>query len=66
MKLFAAALIVFLLSFTGLAIGLIIRQKGLRSGCGHTPNKEHDCRCESELDASMRGQADQHCKKEEC
>lgn len=63
MKLFAAALVLFLLAFTGLAIGLIVRKRGLRSGCGHAPRSEQDCRCESELDANMRGQSDQQCKK---
>lgn len=66
MKIFAAALIFFLLAFTGLAIGLIVRRRGLRSGCGHSPSAEQDCRCESELDASMRGQSDLQCKKGGC
>lgn len=55
MKLFFLVLALFLLAFAGLAIGLIIRKKGLRSGCGHAPAAEHDCRCEAELDKSMRG-----------
>ena len=59
-----AVLVLFLLAFAGLAIGLIIRRKGLRSGCGHAPEKDDDCRCEAELDAGMRGQADQCCNKD--
>lgn len=62
MKIFLAALILFLLAFAGLAIGLIVRRRGLRSGCGHTPSAEHDCRCEAELDANMRGQSNLQCK----
>ncbi len=63
MKLFAVALIFFLLAFAGLAIGLIVRRKGLRSGCGHALSKDHDCRCESDLDASMQGQGDCQAQK---
>ncbi|WP_303721533.1 hypothetical protein [Malonomonas rubra] len=55
MKLFALVLILFLLAFACLAIGLIVRKKGLRSGCGHAPSADHECRCEVELDASMTG-----------
>mgnify|MGYP001235195115 CR=1 FL=1 len=54
MKLFVLVLILFLLAFAGLGIGLIIRRKGLQGGCGHAPDSDHDCRCEAELDASMR------------
>ena len=64
MKLIVAVLVLFLLAFAGLAIGLIVRRRGLRSGCGHAPDKEDDCRCEAELDSSMRGKADQCCNKD--
>jgi hypothetical protein len=63
MKLLAAVLVLFLLAFAGLAIGLIVRRRGLRSGCGHAPSNDNDCRCESELDAGMRGQVNQRCHK---
>jgi hypothetical protein len=56
MKLFVVALIIFLIAFAGLGIGLIVRRRGIRSGCGHKPISEYDCRCESELDASMKAQ----------
>ena len=61
MKLFLLVLVLFLLAFAGLAIGLIIRNKGLRGGCGHAPAADHECRCEAELDKSMRGHSSQ-CK----
>lgn len=64
MKLLAAVLVLFLLAFAGLAIGLIIKRRALRSGCGHAPSNDEDCRCESELDASMRGQVNQCCNKD--
>lgn len=32
MKIYFAALIIFLIAFTGLAAGLIIRRRGLRGG----------------------------------
>ena len=63
MKLVVAVLVLFLLAFAGLAIGLIVRRRGLRSGCGHARSNEDDCRCESELDASMRNQVNQRCTK---
>ncbi len=63
MKLFILALFLFLLAFSGLAIGLIVRRKGLRSGCGHAPSTDTDCRCEAELDISMRGQDECQNKK---
>lgn len=64
MKLFLLALVLFLLAFAGLGIGLIVRNRGLRGGCGHSANADHDCRCEAELDKNMRGQSNQSCKNE--
>jgi len=53
---FVLVLLLFLLAFAGLGMGLLLKRRGLRSGCGHTPNETHECRCETELDASVRGQ----------
>ena len=63
MKLFAIVLLLFLLAFAGLAVGLIFRRRGLRGGCGHAPNQQHDCHCEAELDKGLHGQCDE---KHEC
>lgn len=65
MKLFVAALILFLLAFAGLAVGLIIRKRGLRGGCGHAPGRDQNCRCEAELDADMQGSSKQCGKNDE-
>ncbi len=62
MKLFALVLLFFLLAFAGLAAGLIIRRRGLRGACGSAQSTKHDCRCESELDASMQAQSNCHNK----
>lgn len=58
MKLMGITLVLFLLAFAGLGVGLIFKRRGLKSGCGHAPNQQHDCRCESELDSSMRGECE--------
>ena len=55
MKLIAVTLIFFLLAFVGLARGLLLRRRGLRGSCSAAV-KAQDCRCEAELDASMRQQ----------
>lgn len=65
MKLVAVVLVLFLLAFAGMAIGLIVRRRGLRSGCGHAPADKIDCRCETELDSSLRGQTAVRCKNAE-
>lgn len=57
MKLFLMVLILFLFAFLGLAAGLLLRRRGLRSACGHGKNSQHDCKCEAELDRGLQGQA---------
>jgi hypothetical protein len=57
MKLLALVLLFFLLAFAGLAAGLILRRRGLRGACGTAQSTKNDCRCESELDSSMRTQS---------
>jgi len=51
---FALILLFFLLAFAGLGVGLLLKRRGLRGSCGHAPNQQQDCRCESELDQEMR------------
>ena len=63
MKPFLATLVLFLLAFTGLAIGIIIKGKGPRSSCGHARSSEQDCRCESDTDSAMQQQTNCHSKK---
>ncbi len=46
MKLFFAALFLFLVAFAGLAAGLLMKRKGLRGGCGSALSKG-DCQCKS-------------------
>ncbi len=56
MKLFALTLVFFLLAFAGLAAGLLMRRRGLKGSC-NAAVKTQECRCEKELDASMRQQS---------
>lgn len=57
MKLLLAVVILFLLAFTGLAAGVLMKRRGLRSACGHKKNTQHDCKCEAELDRGFQGRA---------
>jgi hypothetical protein len=45
MKIYLVALIFFLLAFSGLAAGLLLKRKGLRGGCGHGQDAVQDCQC---------------------
>lgn len=56
MKLLLTVLILFLLAFTGLAAGVLMKRRGLRSACGHAKNSRNDCKCEAELDRGLQGQ----------
>lgn len=59
MKTLLLALLGFLLAFAGLAAGLLLRRRGLRGSCGSVQRGD-DCRCEKDLDASMRQQSNCH------
>jgi hypothetical protein len=59
MKEFILVVVFFLLAFAGLAAGLLMKRRGLRGSCGHSPEKSQECRCETELDSSVRGQCEQ-------
>ncbi len=59
MKIYLAAMIAFLLAFSGLAAGLILRRRGLRGGCsGHAAGAA--CSCES---AGQKEVKVLHCEK---
>ena len=45
MKLYLLVLFFFLLAFGGLGIGLVLKGKRLRGGCGHDPDSGQGCRC---------------------
>jgi len=45
MKIYLVALILFLLAFTGLAAGLLLKRKGPRGSCSPGPDAGHDCKC---------------------
>jgi len=48
MKVFLAALVLFLIAFAGLATGLLCKRRGLRGGCGSAPaGGGRDCQCKS-------------------
>ena len=48
MKIFFAALFFFLIAFTGLASGLLLKRKCLRGGCTPAPGNDHECHCKGE------------------
>jgi hypothetical protein len=48
MKIYLVALILFLLAFTGLAAGLLLKRKGPRGSCSSGPDAGHDCQCHSD------------------
>lgn len=48
MTIFLAALVLFLLAFSGLAAGLLLKRKGLRGGCRPASGAEHNCHCKGE------------------
>lgn len=72
MKLLLAVLVLFLFAFVGLAAGLLLKRRGLRSACGHGKNSQHDCKCEAELDRDLQGQPDctsdrhEQCRQRAC
>jgi hypothetical protein len=45
MRVYFAVLILFLLAFSGLAAGLLLKRKGLRGGCSSGPGAKDDCQC---------------------
>lgn len=45
MKVFLAALLIFLMAFAGLGLGLFFRRTPMRRGCAATGD---DCRCEAQ------------------
>lgn len=48
MKTYLLVLFFFLLAFVGLGVGLLLKGRGLRGGCGHDRDAEHSCHCESD------------------
>lgn len=65
MKLYLAALVVFLLAFSGLAAGLILKRRGLKGGCTPTAGTDRDCPCKTEEASSPPGQNDRDCSEED-
>jgi hypothetical protein len=55
MKIFFAALVFFLIAFTGLAAGLLLKRKGLRGGCTPAPGNDHECHCKGEKGSDSKG-----------
>jgi hypothetical protein len=49
--LFLLVVFFFLLAFVGLGVGLLLKRKGLRGGCGHICDSEHHCTCKNEFKA---------------
>ncbi|OQY25089.1 MAG: hypothetical protein B6I37_02290 [Desulfobacteraceae bacterium 4572_35.2] len=55
MKLLLPALIIFLLAFTGLAIGILFGRKGISGGCSSNEGKLADinCSCGRDMDSAL-------------
>ncbi len=47
MRLYVAAMILFLFAFLGLAMGLLLKRKGLRGGCRPAAGSAPDCQCQA-------------------
>ena len=62
MKVYFAALVIFLLAFAGLAVGLILKRKGLRGGCRPAPGADSDCQCKSAAKSNVKEQVNLHNK----
>ena len=58
MQVYFVVLTFFLLAFSGLAAGLLLKRKGLRGGCGHGQDAGQDagqdCQCHSEKPAGKK------------
>ncbi|MEN8686323.1 MAG: hypothetical protein AB1Z51_02475 [Desulfuromonadales bacterium] len=52
MQVYFVVLIFFLLAFSGLAAGLLLKRKGLRGGCGHGQKADQDCQCHPDKTAA--------------
>ena len=67
MKVYFAALIIFLLAFAGLATGLILKRKGLRGGCSPAPapGTGRDCQCKTATAPSIQVKIDRHAQRDE-
>jgi len=65
MKVFLAALVLFLIAFAGLAAGLLCKRRGLRGGCGSASAGDgRDCQCKAAGAPGRRAQ-DQRPSREE-
>ena len=65
MKIYFAALVLFLVAFAGLAAGLILKRKGLRGGCGSASVDNRDCQCKSVTDAKTKSRSALHSQEGE-
>ncbi len=58
MKVYLATLVLFLLAFSGLAAGLLLKRRGLKGGCTPAPRSGRDCRCKEETAQSTLSKID--------
>jgi hypothetical protein len=49
MKVYLATLVLFLLAFSGLGAGLLLKRRGLKGGCSPPSSSGRDCSCKSEI-----------------
>lgn len=53
MMMYLLVLLFFLFAFVGLGVGLLVKRKGLRGGCGHNPEARHECRCQDAVPETL-------------
>jgi hypothetical protein len=66
MKLYLAAVVLFLAAFAGLAAGLLLRRKGLRGGCSPATGSGRDCQCRSVADSGRRAGTERPAAADDC
>ena len=64
MKVYLATLVLFLLAFSGLASGLLLKRRGLKGGCTPAPSSGRDCRCKAETDPNFQSNLDRLSEEE--
>lgn len=65
MKVYLATLVLFLLAFSGLGAGLLLKRRGLKGGCSPSSSSGRDCSCKSGLAPKKQSKIDPLGEEEE-